>query len=359
MRLLHVLATRPNFVKMAPLVARLREADPDGHHLIVHTGQHYDANMSTIFLEELGMPPPDHLLGVGGGSNAETVAGVLERIAPLIEAERPDLVIVPGDVNSTLAAALAAAHLRVPLAHLEAGLRSFDRSMPEEVNRVLVDQVSDLLFTHSPEALENLRNEGVDEARVHAVGNTMIDTLVALENRFRSRAAAAAHGLAPGSYLLVTLHRPALVDGELLAPALAGLREVATQMPVVFPVHPRTRRRLSEERIDAGEVRLIEPVGYLDFLSLQADAGAVLTDSGGIQEESTFLGVPCFTLRENTERPITISSGTNTLLGLDPARIAELPGLLVSGGERPDPPAGWDGHAAQRAAERVTSFVAA
>ena len=358
MRLLHVLATRPNFVKMAPLVARLRELDPDGRHTIVHTGQHYDANMSAIFVDELGMPPPDHGLGVGGGSNAETVAGVLERIAPLIEAERPELVIVPGDVNSTLAATLAATHLGVPVAHLEAGLRSFDRSMPEEVNRVLVDQVSELLFTHSPEALDNLRNEGVDPARVHAVGNTMIDTLVALEDLFRSRAAASAHGLEPGSYLLVTLHRPALVDGELLAPAIAALRDVAATMPVVFPVHPRTRGRLDEERIDAGEVRLIEPVGYLDFLSLQADAAAVLTDSGGIQEESTFLGVPCFTLRDNTERPITVSSGTNTLLGLDPARIAELPELLADRAERPDPPAGWDGHAAERAAEQVAAFVA-
>lgn len=359
MRLLHVLATRPNFVKMAPLIAALRELDPEGHHSIVHTGQHYDANMSAIFLEELGMPPPDHRLGVGGGSNAETVAGVLERIAPLIESERPDLVVVPGDVNSTLAAALAAAHLGVPVAHLEAGLRSFDRSMPEEVNRVLVDQVSALLFTHSPEALENLRNEGIDASRVHAVGNTMIDTLVALEARFRSRGTAAAHGLERGSYLLVTLHRPALVDGDLLAPAIAALRDVAARMPVVFPVHPRTRKRLSEEGIDAGEVRLIDPVGYLDFLSLQADAGAVLTDSGGIQEESTFLGVPCFTLRDNTERPITVSSGTNTLLGLDPVRIAELPGLLAAAAGPPEAPAGWDGHAAERAAERVAAFVAA
>lgn len=356
MRLLHVIATRPNFVKMAPLIAALRGRDPDGRHPLVHTGQHYDPNMSAIFLDELGVPEPDHMLGVGGGTNAETVAGVLAGIAPVIEAEEPDLVIVPGDVNSTLAAALAATHLNVPVAHLEAGLRSFDRSMPEEVNRVLVDQMSDLLLTHSPEALDNLQAEGVAPERVHEVGNTMIDTLVALEDRFRERAAAAAAGFEPGSFLLVTLHRPALVDGPLLAPAIAALREVATTMPVLFPVHPRTRKRLEAEGIDPGGVRLSEPVGYLDFLSLQADAAAVLTDSGGIQEESTYLRVPCFTLRDNTERPITVERGTNTLLGLDPARIAEVPRLLPEAAHS-GPPALWDGHAAERAAEAVANCV--
>lgn len=355
MRILHVIATRPNFVKMAPLIGALRERDPEGHHPIVHTGQHYDRNMSEIFLEELGVPAPDHMLGAGGGTHAEQLAAVIERIAPVIEQERPDLVIVPGDVNSTLAAALACAHLHVPLAHLEAGLRSFDRTMPEEVNRVLVDQVSDVLFTHSPEALENLEREGVDPARVELVGNTMIDTLVALEDRIRERRAAAAHGLEPGSYLLVTLHRPALVDGELLGPAVEALASVAASMPVVFPVHPRTRARLDALGADAGtgSLHLIEPVGYLDFLSLQADAKAVLTDSGGIQEETTYLGVPCFTLRDNTERPITISEGTNTLLGLDPARIAEVPDLLGEAASPAGPPPLWDGHAAERAADVV------
>jgi UDP-N-acetylglucosamine 2-epimerase (non-hydrolysing) len=356
MRLLHVIGTRPNFVKMAPLIGALRRLDPEGRHPIVHTGQHYDENMSAIFLSELSVPPPERMLGVGGGSNAETLARVLERIAPVIEAERPELVIVPGDVNSTLAAALAAAHMRVPIAHLESGLRSFDRGMPEEVNRVLVDQISELLFTHSPEAVEHLRNEGIEDSRVHQVGNTMIDSLVALEDRFRARAAAADLDLEPGSYLLVTLHRPALVDGELLGVALAALREVAATMPVVFPVHPRTRGRLEGEGIDPGAVRLVDPVGYLDFLSLQADAAAVLTDSGGIQEETTYLGVPCFTLRDNTERPVTISAGTNTLLGLEPARIAELPGLLAAGSERRDPPQGWDGRAAERAAEVIVGW---
>ena len=356
MRLLHVIATRPNFVKMAPLIGALRRRDPDGRHAIVHTGQHYDENMSAIFLDELGVPEPDHMLGVGGGTNSQTLAGVLERIAPVIGEEEPELVIVPGDVNSTLGAALAATHLQVPIAHLEAGLRSFDRTMPEEVNRVLTDQLADLLLTHSPEALDNLAAEGVDPGRVHEVGNTMIDTLVALEDRFRSRGAASGYGLDRGEFLLVTLHRPALVDGELLAEAIAALREVAASMPVAFPVHPRTRNRIEGERIDAGAISLIDPVGYLDFLSLQADAGAVLTDSGGIQEETTYLGVPCFTLRDNTERPITIEQGTNMLLGLDPARITEVPALLDRGTRR-GPPALWDGAAAERAAERIEAAV--
>ncbi len=360
MRLLNVIATRPNFVKMAPVIAALRDADPGGRHVLVHTGQHYDRNMSQVFLEELGVPAPDHELGAGGGTHAEQLAAVLERLAPVLAAERPDLVIVPGDVNSTLAAAIACAHLQIPVAHVEAGLRSFDRTMPEEVNRVLVDQVSELLFTHSPEALGNLEREGIDPGRVELVGNTMIDTLVALEGRFRDRGAAAGLGLEPGSYVLVTLHRPALVDGDLLVPALAALAEVAAQMPVAFPVHPRTRQRIAALEA-AGEapslpedLRLIEPVGYLDFLSLQADAAAVLTDSGGIQEETTYLGVPCFTLRDNTERPITIDAGTNTLLGLDPARIAELPQLLATAAAPPaEPPPLWDGHAAERLAAVV------
>jgi UDP-N-acetylglucosamine 2-epimerase (non-hydrolysing) len=361
MKLVHVVGTRPNFVKMAPVIAALRTADPDGEHVLVHTGQHYDRMMSEIFLEQLGVPDPDHMLGVGSGSHAAQLGGVLEAIAPVLTAEEPDLVIVPGDVNSTLAAALACAHLRIPLAHVEAGLRSFDRSMPEEVNRVLTDQVSDLLFTHSPEAAVNLAAEGVDEQRVHLVGNTMIDTLVALEGEFRDRGACAVHGLEPGSYLLVTLHRPALVDGPLLATAMAALASVTESMPVLFPVHPRTRAALGDgaAELPAG-LRLVDPVGYLDFLSLEADAGAVLTDSGGIQEETTFLGVPCFTLRDNTERPITIEHGTNHLLGLDPERIAEVPALVAARtAPPPGPPPLWDGHAAERLARVVTGAGAA
>lgn len=359
MRLLHVVGTRPNFVKMAPVVAALREVDPDGHHVLVHTGQHYDRMMSGVFVEELGVPEPDHMLGVGSGSHAEMLAAVLSAIAPVLEAEQPELAIVPGDVNSTLAAALACSHMRIPVAHVEAGLRSFDRTMPEEVNRVLVDQVSELLFTHSPEALDNLAAEGIPGERVRLVGNTMIDTLVALEDRFRGRRACGEHGVDPGTYLLVTLHRPALVDGPLLGEAIERLAEISARMPVLFPVHPRTRARLGDavESLPAG-LALIEPVGYLDFLSLEADARAVLTDSGGIQEETTYLGVPCFTLRDNTERPITVDAGTNTLLGLDPERISAIPGLIESGGDVPaEPPPLWDGHASVRLAADVFAYL--
>ncbi len=361
MRLLHVVGTRPNFVKMAPVIAAMRGVDPGGHHVLVHTGQHYDRLMSGIFLEQLGVPEPDHMLGVGSGTHAAQLAGILEAIAPVLEAERPDLVIVPGDVNSTLAAALACAHLQIPLAHVESGLRSYDRSMPEEVNRVLTDQVSELLFTHSPEAERNLAAEGIAAERVRLVGNTMIDSLVALEGKFSDRRACAAHGLEPGSYLLVTLHRPALVDGPLLGPAIEALAAVSESMPVLFPVHPRTRAALGPAAAELPEgLRLVDPVGYLDFLSLEADAAAVLTDSGGIQEETTYLGVPCFTLRDNTERPITIEHGTNTLLGLDPARIAAVPELVAAGGEPPEgPPPFWDGHAAERLAAEVAAHLGA
>ena len=359
MRLLHVVGTRPNFVKMAPVIAALREADPDGRHVLVHTGQHYDRMMSGVFLEELGVPEPDHMLGVGSGSHAAMLGGVLEAIAPVLDAEEPELVLVPGDVNSTLAAALACAHLRIPLAHVESGLRSFDRAMPEEVNRVLTDQVSDLLYTHSPEAEGNLAAEGIEAERVRLVGNTMIDSLVALEGRFRERRACEEHGVEPGSYMLVTLHRPALVDGALLGPAIERLGEVAAGIPVLFPVHPRTRARIAEGGIAVPEgLRLLDPVGYLDFLSLEADARALLTDSGGIQEETTYLGVPCFTLRDNTERPITVDAGTNTLLGLDPARIAEIPALLEGAEPAPaGPPPLWDGKAADRLAADVAGYL--
>jgi len=350
MRITYIVGTRPNFVKMAPVIARLRERLPDAEHSLVHTGQHYDAAMSEIFFEELGgLPEPEHVLEVGSGTHSQQTARVMERLEPVVEAERPDLMIVPGDVNSTLAASLVAAKALIPLAHIESGLRSFDRTMPEEVNRIVTDRLSDYLFLHSDEAVENLRAEGTDDQRMHFVGNTMIDTLVALEDRFRALGAAKAQGLEPGSYLLVTLHRPALVDGPLLGTAVERLTEVAEQMPVVFPAHPRTRKGLG-----SAPDWVIEPVGYLEFLSLEADAGAVLTDSGGIQEETTYLGVPCFTLRDNTERPVTIRAGTNTLLGLDPAAIAGIPAALAERPDaKPEPPPLWDGHAAKRIADVV------
>ncbi len=352
MRIVYVVGTRPNFVKTAPVIAALRARLPEGRHTIVHTGQHYDRLMSDVFLEELGVPAPDRMLEVGSGSHAQQTARVMERLEPVLIEERADLAMVPGDVNSTLAAALTAAKLQIPVAHIESGLRSFDRTMPEEINRIVADELSQHLFLHCEDAIENLRAEGIPEERMHFVGNTMIDTLVALEGRFRAAGAAARLGVEPGSFLLVTLHRPALVDGPLLPQAMRQLTDLASEMPVVFPVHPRTRKAMEEVSAEHPGLLLSEPLGYIDFLSLLADAGAVLTDSGGIQEETTYLGIPCFTLRDNTERPVTIRAGTNTLLGLDPAAIAGIPAALAGRpAKRPEPPPLWDGHAAERIAD--------
>jgi UDP-N-acetylglucosamine 2-epimerase (non-hydrolysing) len=357
MRILYVVGTRPNFIKTAPVIGALRERHPEGRHAIVHTGQHYDRLMSEVFLEELGVPAPDYMLEVGSGSHALQTARTMERLEPVLADERPDLVIVPGDVNSTLAAALTAVKMEIPVAHIEAGLRSFDLTMPEEVNRIVADRFAEWLFLHSPEAVTNLRREGIAEERMQMVGNTMIDTLVALEERFRAAGAAAGLGLEPGSYLLVTLHRPALVDGPLLARTVAQLAALARQLPVVFPVHPRTRKMMEGLEPEHPGLLLTEPLGYLDFLSLIAEARGVLTDSGGIQEETTYLGIPCFTLRANTERPVTLTSGTNTLLGLDPGAIERIPALLAerAGIPTPPPPPLWDGRAAQRIADVLLS----
>jgi UDP-N-acetylglucosamine 2-epimerase (non-hydrolysing) len=359
MTLLYVVGARPNIVKMAPVIAALRRRLPDARHAIVHTGQHYDPEMSAIFFEELGVPDPDHLLGVGSGTHAVQTARVMERLEPVLEQERPDLVLVPGDVNSTLGAALVAAKLGIPLAHVESGLRSFDRTMPEEINRIVADRLSDHLFLHSDEAIENLRAEGVPDERMHFVGNTMIDTLVAMEPRFRGLDVARGIGLVPGGYLLVTLHRPSLVDGPLLPEVVERLNEVARELPVVFPVHPRTRKHLDGTELGPG-VTLLEPSSYLEFLSLEADAAAVLTDSGGVQEETTYLDVRCFTLRDTTERPVTVRLGTNTVLGLEPARIGEILPALAAGAEHAaEAPPLWDGHAAERVADVVESAFAA
>ena len=348
MRTLSVVGTRPNFVKMAPVVARLRGSDPGGHHALVHTGQHYDPIMSDVFFEELGGPKPAHLLDVGSGSHAVQTARVMERIEPVIEAEQPDVVLVPGDVNSTLGAALVAAKLGVPIAHVESGLRSFDRTMPEEINRVLVDDLSQLLFVHSTEAIENLRREGIEAERIHFVGNTMIDTLAAIRPKLRPGRVLSKIGAEPGAYLLVTLHRPGLVDGPILLDVIERLNALASEMPVVFPMHPRTLRRVESLGVRLSFDRL-DPLGYYDFLALEENAKAVLTDSGGVQEETTYLGIPCFTLRDNTERPVTVRAGTNSLLGLDPARIAGIPAALAAKAVAPpEPPEGWDGRASER-----------
>jgi UDP-N-acetylglucosamine 2-epimerase (non-hydrolysing) len=346
----YLIGARPNFVKMAPVIAAMRRQLPNSKHVLIHTGQHYDPMMSEVFLDELSVPEPDHLLGVGSASHAVQTARVMERIEPILDREQPKLVLVPGDVNSTLAVTLVAAKLGLSIAHLEAGLRSFDRTMPEEINRIVADEFSDYLLIHSDEARDNLIAEGIGESRIHFVGNTMIDTLVAMAPRFRELNAWRPHGVQPGEYLLVTLHRPALVDGQLLSSVLRQLSALAEELPVLFPAHPRTRRMMSGMDVGSG-VHVLDPLGYLEFLSLQADAAAVLTDSGGVQEETTFLGVPCFTLRDNTERPVTIRAGTNTLLGLNPERIADVLPALGTQKLAPEPPPGWDGHAAERVAE--------
>jgi UDP-N-acetylglucosamine 2-epimerase (non-hydrolysing) len=354
MRIAYVVGARPNFVKMAPVISELRRRLPSGRHVLIHTGQHYDRLMSDIFLEELGVPAPDHMLGVGSASHAVQTARVMERIEPVLMSERPDVVLVPGDVNSTLAATLVAVKLGMPVAHLESGLRSFDRTMPEEINRIVADEFSEYLFLHSDEAIENLRVEGISDERMHFVGNTMIDSLVTVEERFRNVHSAAALSLQPGDYLLVTLHRPALVDGPLLADVIVRLGQISRELPVLFPVHPRTRKMIDNLGLEpAPALRLIGPVSYLEFLSLEADARAVLTDSGGVQEETTYLNVPCFTLRDNTERPVTVRAGTNTLLGLEPERIDDILPALTHPKTVTSPPPLWDGRSAERVGEII------
>jgi len=355
-RIVYVVGARPNFVKMAPVIAVMRERMPHARHVVVHTGQHYDELMSDVFLRDLDIPRPDHMLGVGAGTHAQQTARVMERIEPLLDVEQPDLVVVPGDVNSTLAAVLAAVKLNIRLAHVESGLRSHDRSMPEEINRIVADEFSDLLFLHSTDAVENLRAEGIGDDRIHFVGNTMIDSMRRFEDRFRSLDTARTLGLRRGRYLLVTLHRPALVDGPLLGDVIERLNELSAELPVVFPMHPRTQERVRGLGLPL-RFPMTAPVGYLEFLSLEADAAGVLTDSGGVQEETSYLRVPCFTLRDNTERPVTVRLGTNTLLGLEPDRIRDILPALAGGRRRSRVPPLWDGHAASRLADVIQERI--
>jgi UDP-N-acetylglucosamine 2-epimerase (non-hydrolysing) len=359
-RVCFVVGARPNFMKSAPVHAALAELDPSLELTLLHTGQHYDEAMSDVFFRELGLPEPDEYLGVGPGSHAEQTAKALVGIERVLRDREADLCVVAGDVNSTLAGALAAVKLRVRLAHIEAGLRSFDRAMPEEHNRVLTDHVSDVLLAHSEEAILNLSREGITSG-VHLVGNTMIDSLLRHLDAARARGVPEAHGVEPGGYALVTLHRPALVDDpEKLRGVVDGLVALAAEQPVVFPLHPRTRRNLGadgEARLRGAGVRVTEPLGYLDFLGLEADAAFVVTDSGGVQEETTALGVRCFTLRDSTERRVTEELGTNTVLGATPERLLEIPRLL----ERPKPGEvvpGWDGEAGGRAAAVLRAALA-
>ncbi|WP_337996669.1 non-hydrolyzing UDP-N-acetylglucosamine 2-epimerase [Oleispirillum naphthae] len=357
---IHLVAgARPNFMKVAPLYHALLGCDW-AEPVIVHTGQHYSAEMSDVFLRDLGLPRPHHCLNAQGGTHARQTAAVLSAYEDLCLAARPDWTVVAGDVNSTLAACLAARKLDIPVAHLEAGLRSGDRSMPEEINRLLVDAVADLLWTPSEDADANLAREGVPPERVCRVGNLMIDTYCALETQILAAGTAQRLGLARGEYAVVTLHRPVNVDA---APALARIVErleaLAADLPLAFPVHPRTRGRLHEaglwDRLERTGMRLLDPLGYVDFMNLVEACGAVLTDSGGVQEETSYLGVPCLTLRETTERPVTVTLGGNRLIGEDEI-LQAVPSAVAAERVRRVIPL-WDGHAAPRAARSLRERI--
>ena len=354
---LHVVGARPNFMKVAPIHRAIAERGAL-HQILVHTGQHYDVKMSDVFFTDLKLPPPDIHLGAGSGSHAEQTAKVMVELEKVCAGKRPDLISVVGDVNSTLAASLVAAKAMIPLAHVEAGLRSNDRTMPEEVNRIVTDRLADFLLTPSTDADENLRREGVDEGRIFFVGNVMIDSLFTFRERAQKLPTLGQMGLAPRKYAVCTMHRPSNVDDpETLYDLLGALGEISRTVPVIFPVHPRTRKILSTADAprplsDCPQLRLIDPMGYLEFLSLTSQAALILTDSGGLQEEATALEVPCLTLRKNTERPITVTVGTNIIVGTDPERIvAEATKALGGNGKKGRLPERWDGRAAVRIAE--------
>jgi len=361
MKVLNVVGARPNFMKIAPLIREMRK-HPGITPLLVHTGQHYDVKMAGQFFEDLQIPLPDVSLDVGSGTHAVQTAEVMKRMEPILVRERPDLVLVVGDVNSTMAAALTAVKLHIPIAHVEAGLRSGDRTMPEEINRIVTDAVSDYLFVTEESGTRNLMAEGVAKSKIFEVGNVMIDSLEASRRLWGPSTMLGRLGLQRGHYAVTTLHRPSNVDNVTVLKGLVqSLLEVARRLPVIFPIHPRTKKAL-EAMGDLGPglyfgapptpangVHCMDPIGYLDFMSLVANARLVLTDSGGIQEETTVLGVPCLTLRENTERPITVTHGTNRVIGSSPKRILEEAANALDTPIRPlPPPPLWDGHASER-----------
>jgi len=345
--ILHVVGARPNFVKAAPVLRAIRQLGM--RQTLVHTGQHYDRNMSDVFFTELQIPEPDFNLEVGSGTHSWQTAEIMQRFEPVVLERKPDMVLVYGDVNSTVAAALVCAKLLIPISHVEAGLRSFDRTMPEETNRIVTDRLSDLLFTPSEDGDANLLSEGVPKERIHRVGNVMIDSLI----QFLPAARNIPKNGFPDRFALVTLHRPSNVDdSQNLQGILDSLMEVSVHLDIVFPVHPRTRQRIEKFGIDAEKLHLLEPVPYIEFLSLQTRAAVVITDSGGIQEETTYLGIPCLTLRPNTERPITVTLGTNILVGEDKKRLgAELRNVLAGKAKKGVIPPLWDGHAGDRVAD--------
>jgi len=367
--ILCVVGARPNFMKMAPIMAALADLRPPPALRLVHTGQHYDAVMNHQYFEALGIPQPDINLGVGSGSHAIQTAEVMRRFEPVLDAQTPSAVLVVGDVNSTLACALVAAKKGVPVIHVEAGLRSFDRAMPEEINRILTDQISDLLFITERNGHTNLLREGIAESRIHFVGNVMIDTLrrnlekaVPLSQILKDAGREDFLG-GNNDYAVLTLHRPSNVDDPaILRTLLETVLKISRKLPVIFPMHPRTRAMIErfglKEMLDVPELLLLPPMGYLEMLGLMKDARVMLTDSGGIQEETTALGVPCITLRNNTERPITVEEGTNTIAGQDPAKIlAAFEDILHRGGKAGRIPEFWDGQAATRIASAIHEWL--
>ena len=352
-----VVGARPNFMKIAPVFLELKRRKIP--QILVHTGQHYDANMSQVFFEELGLPVPDVYLGVGSDTHARQTARIMVSFEEVCRKHRPDLVMVGGDVNSTLAAALVAAKEHIPVAHVEAGLRSFDRTMPEEINRIATDHLAELLFTTEKSADKNLRSEGISPKNIHFVGNCMVDTLLKHVDVAVRQSPWETFGLKPSGYALVTLHRPSNVDDpKTLKVVMSSIKDVSRRLPVLFSVHPRTRARLAKEKIDVpSAVRLTDPLPYLTFIGLMAKARFVMTDSGGIQEETTVLGVPCLTLRWNTERPVTIKRGTNRLVGTDPKEIKRSIGtILAKKWCRGDCPPLWDGEAGPRIADVIEAW---
>jgi len=356
-KVLHIVGARPNFMKVAPIHKAIAQRG-QLTQVLVHTGQHYDVKMSDVFFTDLGMAAPDVYLGVGSGSHAEQTARIMIELEKIFLREKPDLVSVVGDVNSTVAGALVASKMGIRISHVEAGLRSFDRTMPEEINRIVTDRISDLLLTPSPDADANLLKEGVDPSFIHFVGNVMIDTLLASKARAEKLSTLKDLGLTAGNYAVCTLHRASNVDDpKVLSGLLSALAHVAARLPILFPVHPRTRKMLADQGLSgmlerAPNLRLVEPMGYLEFLALTSQARMILTDSGGLQEESTALGVPCLTLRENTERPITVEQGTNLVVGTDPVRISQEADRILNGqGKQGRVPELWDGRSAERIAQ--------
>ena len=352
MKICHVVGARPNFMKVAPVLNALA-VHPGVVQVLVHTGQHYDSKMSDVFLSQLGIPDPDVNLAVGSGSHAKQTAEIMTRLEPVLAEGKPDLVLVYGDVNSTVAGSLVAAKMGLRIGHVEAGLRSFDRTMPEELNRLVTDQLSDFLFTPSADGDANLQREGITHERIFLVGNVMIDSLVRL---LPAAQKISSDGL-PERYALVTLHRPANVDNSrTLKSILNSLIDVSRNLEVVFPAHPRTRQRIADFGLSAGNLRVVDPVPYVEFLALQSRATVVITDSGGIQEETTYLGVPCLTVRDNTERPVTVTLGTNVLVGRSPEKLrTELFNVLSGNAKKGTVPPLWDGHAGERMAEIVVA----